>query len=273
MNGYIYNGNSNGTLNISNSNINRNTTNGDITAFSNNGKTKIINSTISSNSTKGGVTALSNQGNAQLDNIDINIDISTNNNSATDYGIKNTGTISINNNSNINITLESVVRSHHTYGIHSTNNLTINDSNIIVTGNVYSNSHTNYGIYQESGSSTFSKGRITVNGRNTYGIYIKNGTFILGIPEPTTSINYGKDTAEVSTTSPLIESLGTNSGIGIKKENGTFKYYDGKILARHTALPEIPNEVEYLYEPKTFVDDDNHNYCILKWMREQNNGS
>ena len=65
----------------------------------------------------------------------------------------------------------------------------------------------------------------------------------------------------------MIKSLGTNKGIGIKNENGTFNFYDGKVQASNTPLPEIPNGIEYLYETVEYTDDDNNKYCILEWMR------
>ena len=93
----------------------------------------------------------------------------------------------------------------------------------------------------------------------------------MGVPEESTSIHYGQATADVSITNPLIESFCTTSGIGVKNEAGIFNYYDGKIVSTNDPLPEAPSGVEYLYEPVEYIDDEEHNYCILEWMRRTNN--
>ncbi len=116
-------------------------------------------------------------------------------------------------------------------------------------------------------------GTINCTGNTTTGIQITSGVVTLGIPEEPGSINYGRAEADVSTTNPLIEAIGTNTGIGVKNAGGRFKYFDGKLVATTDPKPEVPTEVEYLYEPKDFVDEvTGYKYTILKWMREQNNG-
>ena len=140
----------------------------------------------------------------------------------------------------------------------------------MVAGNKNSGSYYNYGIYNDNGVVTLVSGRVNVLGVLTYGIYNKTGTLSLGIAEEITSINYGGANADVSITNPLIESFGTSNGIGIRNESGVFNYYDGKIVSTNELLPDVPSNVEYLYEPKEYIDDLNHNYCILKWMRETN---
>ena len=245
INGHVCNNNTNGVLNITN------------------------NSSISRSTSGGGITNFINKGFAVVDHSNINLNVFNNNNSETsDYGINNTGTLSIKNNSLIKVLLEDSVTRHHVHGVYNTNMLTFEDSDILVDGNKYSNSYNNYGIYNNSGTSVVTSGNIKVLGRNTYGIYHKSGTVNLGVAEENTSPGYGRDTADVSITNPLIESLGTNNGIGVKNINGTFKYYDGKIVATTSPLPEVPTGVEYLYEAKEFVDDLGRKYCILKWMRE-----
>ncbi len=63
---------------------------------------------------------------------------------------------------------------------------------------------------------------------------------------------------------------GTATGIGVKNYNGKFNYYDGKIMGSTVAKPEVPTKVEYLYEPKDYVDSETgHPYCILEWIRTQ----
>lgn len=83
----------------------------------------------------------------------------------------------------------------------------------------------------------------------------------------TTSPDYGKDTADVSITNPFIKATGSNN-YAIYNRNGTFKYFDGKILGSPNYYNEAPNEVEYLYETKEYTDENNK-YVILEWMRQQ----
>lgn len=99
-----------------------------------------------------------------------------------------------------------------------------------------------------------------------YGIYINTGEVTMGIPEDPNSQDYGKATADVSTTDPSIRGISPNTGIGIKVMSGLFNYYDGKITGSTSAMPETPANVEYKYEPKFYTDLDGYEYCILEWM-------
>ena len=62
--------------------------------------------------------------------------------------------------------------------------------------------------------------------------------------------------------------IGTTSGIAVKCNSGRFNYYDGRIEGNTSTIPEVPNQVEYLYEPAEYTDDETgYKYCILEWMR------
>ena len=113
-------------------------------------------------------------------------------------------------------------------------------------------------------------GSIDISDKTVYGIYNDTGTVTIGVPEPTDSIHYGKDTANVSTTAPSISAIGTTTGIGIKNNTGKVYFYDGKITGTTSSLAEEPTGAEYLYHPCTFTDTTTTpatHYTILKWMR------
>ncbi len=158
-----------------------------------------------------------------------------------------------------------------TYGIYNTG--TVNYANSTITvGRINA-----YGIYAESGTVNIKSGTVFANGTtNSFGLWAKNGTIALGEAEATDSPNYGTANAVVSTASPLIKAFGSNHGIGITLEAGNFNYYDGKIIqtstigpavqADHTSKATITN-VEYLYQPETHTDEEEHTYFILEFMR------
>lgn len=78
------------------------------------------------------------------------------------------------------------------------------------------------------------------------------------------------ENANVSTTSPSIKAIGTTSGIGVYKDLGKFKFYDGIITASTSAIPRdnITTDVEHLYEPTFHTDAYGNDVCILTWMRD-----
>ena len=190
---------------------------------------------------------------------------------------------SINNQSgNFDITNGSIATTgYNSYGIYNKTGNMVIKNNAITTS---SSQSTTYGIYNDSGSVTLETGSIDASAKNiAYGINNVTGTVTIGIPELESSINYGKDTADVSITNPSIKAIHTSTstgssykGIGVKNEStGKIYYYDGKITATTTAMPENPAGVEYLYEPRDYVDEETgYHYRILEWMREQaNNGN
>ena len=255
---------------------------GDI--YVNSGQLSLINATATKNG-KNIVQYITNKGTLTLDSSsttltneeELEVPYSDGNMTRTIY---NTGTLVANNSSSINYILnipgktgwENVIALYNDGG-----NATINNSSIIVTATEVGNHHyTNYGAYVSSGSFAIASGNIRVTAKGAaYGIWNNTGTSTIGVPEPQTSQNYGKDTADVSLTNPSITAIdtrtsGTRTGIAIKNNTGKVYYYDGKITGSTAAMPEKPTGVEYLYEPKDYIDEETgYHYRVLEWMREQ----
>ena len=258
--------NSSGNLTIVNSTI-INTLNSE-QEITNNGTMTLDNSIAKGSDNK----AIQNDGTMNIIN-NSSIEVkNTDNNEGTAYGIKNTNTLNINN-SNVAVILNSSsIWKYNLYGLHNTGNVTLENSDVSI---VSSGKYNHYGIYTETGNAIIKSGNIDVEGLNSYGVYLKSGSVTLGVPEVPGSATYGKENADVSITSPLIQSLGSTNAVGIMNENnnGAIRYYDGKVVAINTTLSDEPNEVEYLYEPKEFIDEETgYKYVILKWMREPGSG-
>jgi hypothetical protein len=188
--------------------------------------------------------------------LDTHLDGATSNNRGA-TGIYNTGTLEYNSGT-INVSRG------YSYGIYTDGgNTTFHAGTVNVAGSAAS-----YGYYANNGATTILDGTITATGGNAYGIYVaENGNVTMGEAEPTESEDYGKETAHVSTTAPSISAIGTTSGIGVKKADGKFNYYDGKITGSTAAKPELPTKIEYLYEATNYTDENDHQYCILTYMR------
>ena len=77
----------------------------------------------------------------------------------------------------------------------------------------------------------------------------------------------GTESDKVSITDPSISAIGKTLGIGVKKANGYFKYYDGKILGSTNAKPDTTTEVEKNYEVVTYKDSNNYEYTVLEFMK------
>ena len=159
----------------------------------------------------------------------------------------------------------------------------ISDSTILFDGtNASPSSNSNktaYAIYSPSGSVTIETGSIINRNRTpSYGIYTNSGTITIGIPEPSSSPNYGRDTADVSRTSPEITAINLNtnnsykSAIGVKNTSGGKVYfYDGKVSGSTTAFAENPTGTEYQYEVCNSTDTSvtpNLYTAQLFWMRD-----
>ena len=140
-------------------------------------------------------------------------------------------------------------------------------------------SHDIYGIYSPTGAVTIESGSITATNRGrVYALYTNTGTIILGSPEPSDSPNYGRDTADVSTTSPDISAISTSTsgsyktGIGVKNASGgRVEYYDGKVSGNTSAFAEEPTVTEHFYEVCTELDTTttpNLYTAKLFWMRD-----
>ena len=246
--------NSTSTLTVSNSNINN-------SKITNTGTMSLIGSTytntIGSTSQSSLDTAISNSSTMTIDNTNILVNKS-------DVGkhsqaILNTKNLTIQNNSKINI--GSLNNTYEYRGItnQGTGDITISDSEINVTGGSVA-----YGIYSNSANAkaTILSGKIDVERAvNAYGVYANTGTFEMGHYEGT-----GGETADVSTTDPLIYVQG-DRGIGVKKINGAFNFYDGIIEASKFAKPETTTNVEYQYEVTTYVDENTgFEYALLEYM-------
>jgi hypothetical protein len=96
---------------------------------------------------------------------------------------------------------------------------------------------------------------------NAYGVYQYTGEMIFGHLEGT-GIN-----ANPSTTSPLVQAVGSSQGIGVKRVNGTFRYFDGKFIGSTNAKPEAPTQIEEPdYEVTYGTDENGYNYCILTYL-------
>jgi hypothetical protein len=203
---------------------------------------------------------ISNSGTMTLDGVTIS---TTRTKSYDVRAIYNTSKLTATN-LNINIDVDSSYKNSISYGIYNYSGTTnLNSTNINM-----SNGYKDYGIYVNNGTVNYKSGNIDINSATSYGIYITNGTVTMGEKEDTSSDNYGKETANVSTTDPSIKAIGSTLGIGVKKTGGYFNYYDGIITGSTSAKPETASEVEYKYQAEYYYDEDNHEYCILEYMKE-----
>lgn len=182
--------------------------------------------------------------------------------------ITNSGTLEVNNDSQIKTGLYSKVSGSYT-GINTvaSGNTVIDNSSIYVIGG-----GTGYGIYlnDSNATTTIVTGLIDVRGQSTtYGAYINLGTFTMGHYEGT-----GVESEDVSTINPKVYSAGTTRGIGVKKVNGYFNFYDGVIWASRYTKPETTSNVEYNYEVTTYLDaDTGYEYAWLEYMKNDYIGS
>lgn len=122
-----------------------------------------------------------------------------------------------------------------------------------------------YGAYINEGTITLETGTINVSATSeAIGINITSGIANLGIYDGS-----GTDSANVSITNPLIQAVAPN-GVGVSMGNGTFNYYDGKIVGSTTAraLGDIISETEKNYQVITLVDEETtYKYCILEFIK------
>ena len=244
---------SNGSINNSAiatfNNVDISNTNGG--SLSNSGTLNIINSDIDLDSPSvynysDTYVAIYNSGTLDIDSTDINVDKTTSYKTYT-KGISNSGTLTINNETTINVG-HNENNNRLYYGLETTGSgtTTINNSTINVQGGT-----TNYGVYMAStnAATTLETGRINVSDApNTYGAYINPGTFIMG--------HYDNATTNVSQEDPVVYSAGTTRGIGVAKVNGSFKFYDGVIWASRFARQGTTTHVEKDQEVTTYVDEE-----------------
>ena len=175
-------------------------------------------------------------------------------------GIYNNGVLNINNESKISMGNGSTNYRYQAIYNYGDANVNIDNSEININGG--SNS---IGIYNDSENTNVKiiSGKVEVkNSINGYGVYDNFGTFEMG-----TYDGSGLQIADVSNTDPYIYAQGSTLGIGIKKINGFFNYYDGIIWGSRYSKPETTTNVEYKYEATTYVNQDNgYEYTILEWM-------
>ena len=119
-----------------------------------------------------------------------------------------------------------------------------------------------YGIYINNGIVHLKSGEIISSGNTSYGAYINAGTLNIGTIDTS-----GNEVLDVSIDSPFIKAIGTTSGIGLGKTNGTINFYDGKIMG--STLP-IQNNLQFnqlqpSYSVSTIQDTGTgYYYCILE---------
>ena len=160
------------------------------------------------------------------------------------------------NNSDLTVKDKAFYSNHYGIKNQGTGTVEMNSGNIEVTGGNIA-----YGIYNETAnnSATVTGGTINVHDTNTaYGIYVNLGTVTLG-----------DNDGLVSTTNPTIKSSGSTTGIGVKKVNGYFKYYDGKLMGSTDPKPDTTTESATDYEVNNYYDNvTGMNYCILQRVDE-----
>ena len=126
-----------------------------------------------------------------------------------------------------------------------------------------------YGIYNFGGKITMETGTIDISGTNAYGIYIDSTSaeVILGHKE---TENVGTEQAIVTTDKPLVKAMGTTSGIGVKKINGRFEFYDGRLIGRTYAKPDITSTTEERFEARFYIVDELGNETRISSDQESN---
>ena len=185
------------------------------------------------------------------------------NNSGDLRGIYNSGNISINN---VEINLTKETNNGILSGIYQGSGV-IEYANSIINVSTGSTVH---GIYVYNGDVSLKSGTISAqNSKTSYGIYIENGTVTMGEKEDESGTNYGTINADVSVTNPSIKAISNTFGIGVKRVNGYFNYYDGIITGSTNAKPDVTSTVEYKYQVENHVDPTTgYEYCILEYMKE-----
>ena len=208
--------------------------------------------------------ACANTGTLNLNNS--NVLINKENVGKSSIAISNTGTLNISNNSVVDIGIEN---SSYTYkAIYTSSSGLTNMTDSLVKAN---GGYTNYGLYIDgvNAKAVILTGNIQVENASTgYGVYIDKGTFEMGHYE-----GQGVTEEDVSTLNPLIFAQGNSRGIGVKKVNASFNFYDGKIRASKYAKPETTTNVEYQFEVTTYIENDTgYEYAILEYMRNDYQG-
>ena len=233
------------------------------------------------------VYGINNTGNVNMLNDEMNIYDTSNTTSpyTNYYGIRNTKTSS----SNLDGVGISISGGALTYGLlhesSSTSNV-LKDIDFKISDVL-----TAYGAYLDTGIVNIQSGSIqngtiveldengeiishtNKNVGTAYGVYInKVGTTLeLGVKDE--SDKAGTAEADVSISNPLIIGEGSELGVGVKKYDGYFKFYDGILIGNTQAKPETTTETDHInYVTKTYYDDENgFEYCVLEYSRSIEN--
>ena len=279
FNGVFYNSGSNtatlddsiihGNLQNNTSNLTVTRTNIDTGRVTNNGTMTMIDSTFAV-TTSGGYygyyqdVALSNTDVLTLNHSNVLINREAVGKSS--IAIQNTGELNVTNGSKVYIGIDNSSYTYRAIYTSSSGITTIDNSEIKATGG-----STNYGVYTDGANAktTILTGIITSENATTgYGSYIDKGTFEMGHYE-----GQGVTSEDVSITNPLVYATGKSRGIGVKKVNASFNFYDGIIRASKYAKPETTTNVEYQFEVTTYIENDTgYEYAILEWMRNDYQG-
>ncbi len=180
------------------------------------------------------------------------------------YGISKNGNISSSSGEfSLSDNIININQSKSGYGIYIPSsggvdiNMINNNIDVVTTNDAY-------GLYSAANTNVvLESGTIVANGKNAYGIYIDSGTVTMGIHD-----GDGTENAAVSIESPLVKAIGTTLGVGVKKFNGYFNYYDGRIIGSTNAKPETTTNTEYNYGAVFSIDDETgYEHCILKYIK------
>lgn len=230
-------------------------------SLTNKGTSTITNSTIEQTLDGEGSTIKNASGTVNITSTTIAINhTGTIDNSEYNVIINNSANDVIISNCDINLTttskgIDNIIQNNNSGNIrYSASDIVANGTNIV------------RGIYSSdisTGTITIDDGTVTVTSDNqAYGIYIENGIVTMGIKD-----GDGTENANVSITNPIIKAVGS-TGIGVKRVNGTFNYYDGKIIGSTAAKPDTTTNTEYNYEVVTNIDTETgYEYCILEYMK------
>ena len=249
------NNNSSGTMEITDSNLNG--------TMYNTGKLYLTDTNDIYEYKSGNITLLNNSGTVEITDSTLKIDKeNTNNNELT--VLYNTGTATINNSDLIknDISLNNI--KHYIVRNNNNGNVTINSANITSTGG-----NTSYGIYNENANSKITIKSANINVSETaiaYGIYVNKGEVVMGEYD-------GSGLANIPIKNdPYVSAIGNTTGIGVKKVDGLFKYYDGLIVGSTEAKPDSTTEVEYMYETAfELLEGTSYQQCYLEYLGEESN--
>ena len=233
---------------------------------SSNSNLTLIDSTINvatTNKVNNNITAITGYGNVTMQNSNINVgyydrQYPTSNEYRGIY--VDSGTLDIQD-SNIYVT-----GGTNSYGIKTNRsaNINLSHSNIKVD-----KSKTAYGIYSDStGTITIPTGTIEVIDSSTsYGAYMQKGGIVIGENDGVvySEFNNYED--------PKVYVLGTETGIGLKRVNGTTAFYDGIIYGSTSSIPDTLTSVADEYEVTTYIHVDGVKYSVLENIGDDYSGT